>query len=340
MTSDPRVCVSVCIANFNGIEVIDDCLRSVLEQTGNLPIEILMHDDASTDGSVDHIRRHYPQVMLIRSATNVGFCIANNRMASAAKGEYLLLLNNDATLFPDALHALLKEAEQCAKAAILTVPQYDADSGALVDRGCLLDPFYNPVPNQNPEREDVAMVIGACLWVPRSLWLELGGFPDWFGSIAEDMYLCCRARLAGYDVRVLKGSGYRHWQGRSFGGSKLVENRLSSTYRRRALSERNKTFVMVLTCPTYWLWLLMSVHLSLLLVEGLLLCVAKREWRIFREVYWVVPISLWRERERWSVLRKCIQQHRQISFFSYLRPIDWRLRKLHLLLRHGMPNLT
>ena len=42
------------------------------------------------------------------------------------------------------------------------------------------------------------MVIGACLWIQKGLWEELGGFPEWFGSIAEDMYLCCRARLAGY----------------------------------------------------------------------------------------------------------------------------------------------
>ena len=54
--------VSVCIANYNGMEVIDDCLRSVLAQQGDIAVEILVHDDASSDGSLDHIREHYPQV--------------------------------------------------------------------------------------------------------------------------------------------------------------------------------------------------------------------------------------------------------------------------------------
>ncbi|MDI1246850.1 MAG: glycosyltransferase, partial [Rhodoferax sp.] len=224
--------ISVCIANYNGMDVIEGCLQSVLAQQGDLAVEILVHDDASSDESLDYIRKHYPQVKLIRSAENVGFCIANNRMAAAARGKYLLLLNNDAALFPDALQTLLQEANRLAQPAILTLPQYDATSGALVDRGCLLDPFYNPVPNLNPNRTDVAMVIGACLWLPKSLWDELGGFPEWFESIAEDMYLCCRARLAGYAVRALAVSGYRHWQGKSFGGNRVANNRLASTFRR------------------------------------------------------------------------------------------------------------
>ncbi|HEY8907556.1 MAG TPA: glycosyltransferase, partial [Rhodoferax sp.] len=63
--------VSVCIANYNGIAVIDDCLRSVLGQQGDIPVEILLHDDASTDGSVAHIRENYPNVVLIESEVNV-----------------------------------------------------------------------------------------------------------------------------------------------------------------------------------------------------------------------------------------------------------------------------
>ena len=104
--------VSVCIANYNGMEVIDDCLQSVLEQEGSIPVEILVHDDASGDASVAHIRGHYPHVKLIVSESNVGFCVANNRMAAEARGKYLLLLNNDAALYPDALQTLLSEANR------------------------------------------------------------------------------------------------------------------------------------------------------------------------------------------------------------------------------------
>src|SRR6185312_7740799 len=141
------------------------------------------------------LQQRYPQVEILASKENVGFSIGNNRMVAHARGEYILLLNNDAALYPDALASLLNTAHCQTQPGIQTLPQYDWVSGDLVDRGCLLDPFYNPVPNLDPERRDVAMVIGACLFIPRKLWNSLGGFPEWLESIGEDLYLCCLARL-------------------------------------------------------------------------------------------------------------------------------------------------
>jgi GT2 family glycosyltransferase len=144
----PRV--SVCIANYNGAGIIADCIRSVLEQDCDFPVEIIVHDDASTDGSAQHVREDYPSVRLIESSDNVGFCISNNRMVDVAQGEYILLLNNDAELFRDALSSLMKAAENLDKPAILSLPQYDFETGKLIDRGCLLDPFFNPLNGSNP----------------------------------------------------------------------------------------------------------------------------------------------------------------------------------------------
>ena len=90
------------------------CIESVRGQDCRFPVEIIIHDDASTDGSVAHIRNQHPVVTVIESADNVGFCTANNRMTTVASGDYLLLLNNDATLFPDALGTLMSEAKRLA----------------------------------------------------------------------------------------------------------------------------------------------------------------------------------------------------------------------------------
>ncbi|MDP4029931.1 MAG: glycosyltransferase [Gallionella sp.] len=337
MSDQPTV--SVCIANYNGMAVIDDCLRSVLEQEGRIPVEILVHDDASTDGSAAYIRDHYPDVKLIESLENVGFCVANNRMVAESKGKYLLLLNNDAALYPDALQTLFSEAEQLDWPSLLGLPQYDAASGELVDIGSLFDPFLNPIPNLDPSRGEAGMVVGACLWIPKRLWDELGGFPEWFGSIAEDMYLCCRARLAGYAVRALPGSGYRHWQGKSFGGNRVTENRLSTTFRRRALSERNKTYVMVLTYPAPLFQLIFPLHLVLLLAEGLALALLKREWLLFQEIYWACFKALWSERGRVIRLRREIQHRRQISLMRFISVFKLIPHKLRMLLRHGLPHI-
>lgn len=329
--------VSVCIANFNGMEVIDGCLRSVLEQEGRIPVEILVHDDASSDGSLAYIRDHYPDIKLIESPENVGFCIANNRMAAAARGKYLLLLNNDAALYSDSLQTLLIEAERVNQPAILGLPQYDAASGELVDIGSLFDPFLNPVPNLNPLRGEVGMLIGACFWIPKGLWDELGGFPEWFGSIAEDMYLCCRARLVGHPVRALPASGYRHWQGKGFGGNRVTNNRLSTTSRRRALSERNKNFVMALTYPTPFFQCLFPLHLLLLLGEGAVLALLKREWSLFSEIYLAAVTGLWRERGRLRLLRHKLQAQRCIGRWKFFAVFRWYPHKLRLLLKHGIP---
>ncbi|MDD5365099.1 MAG: glycosyltransferase [Gallionellaceae bacterium] len=329
--------VSICVANYNGMAVIDDCIQSVLSQTGNLPVEIIIHDDASQDDSVQHIRNHHPQAKLIESSENVGFCIANNRMTAAAQGKYLLLLNNDATLFPDALATLYKVAQETGGPAILGLPQYDYDTGELLDIGSLLDPFLNPVPNQNPLQSDVGMVMGACLWIPKSLWDDLGSFPEWFDSIGEDLYLCCRARLAGYPVRALGVSGYRHHVGRSFGGGKAQRGRLTTTFRRRALSERNKTFVMAMTYPTPLMQLTLPIHLLLLLVEGSLLSVLSGRLAYLKEIYLPVAVALVQKRHLWQSCRRDIMRKRQITtygFFSVFDPLPYKLR---MLVRYGIP---
>lgn len=331
--------ISVCIANYNGMEVIDDCLRSVLAQEGDMQVEILVHDDASTDASVARIRDNYPQVKLIVSDSNVGFCVANNRMASEARGKYLLLLNNDAALYPDALQALLAEAGRLGQHAILSLPQYDARSGVLIDRGCLLDPFLNPIPNLDPARHDIAMVIGACLWTPRALWDELEGFPEWFGSIGEDLYLCCRARLAGYPVRVLAKSGYRHRVGMSFGGGKAVQGRLVTTFRRRALSERNKSFVLACTYPSPLFQLIFPIHLALLLVEGAVLTLIRRDARLFREIYLGCLGALWERRTELAAQRRRVQAASSVGRRVFFTPFSWFPHKLRLLARYGMPRI-
>jgi GT2 family glycosyltransferase len=330
---------SVCIANYNGVAMLADCLESVLTQQGDLSIEIIVHDDASTDDSVTWLRKNYPQVELLASAQNVGFCVSNNRMVAHARGEYILLLNNDAALASDALVTLLDAARQQHPNGVLTLPQYDWESGALVDRGCLLDPFYNPVPNLDPHRRDVAMTIGACLWLPRTLWLELDGFPEWFESIGEDLYLCCRARLAGYPMQVTASSHYRHRQGASFGGNRVGASGLATTYNRRRLSERNKTYALIICTPGAWLWLLLPLHLLVLTSEGVVLSLLRRDARLWREVYARVWRTLWRHHEQLRVLHKTIQSARRTTSRCYHRGFVPRLRKLDMLLRHGAPEI-
>lgn len=329
---------SVCIANYNGAELLVDCLDSVLNQLGGHSVEIIVHDDASTDDSLILLRSRYPQVEVIASQQNVGFCRGNNRMVSHARGKYVLLLNNDAALASDAIQCLLDETERIGTQAILTLPQLDWKTGTLVDRGCLLDPFCNPIPNRDPNRDEVAYVIGACLWCPRTAWHELGGFPEWMESIGEDLYLCGVARLRGMPVRALRNSHYRHWQGASFGGNR-ADGRLQTTIRRRQLSERNKTCALLILTPSVAMWPLLAAHLVALLLEGILLSVLRRDTTLLRTVYLPAFSTPLRECTALRARRLNIQRARTASIRAWFSAISWQPQKFLLLCRYGIPRV-
>lgn len=330
---------SVCIANYNGIGVIHECLDSIMRQDCDFQIEIIVHDDASTDDSVEFIRKHFPEIVLIKSTENVGFCVSNNRMVAKAHGKYVLILNNDAILHADALRTFYEHAEMINKPAVLGIRQYNAASGDLIDFGIFLDPFMNGIPNQNFKRMDVAMVMGACLWLPKTLWDEIGGFPEWFHTMHEDMYLCCMARLYGYPVRVIMQSGYKHWVGKSLGGGKAVQNRLSTPLKRRVLSERNRIYVMALCYPNPLFAIIFPLHILLLLLEGIVLAVIKKNKMVLDLIYLSSLRSFWAKHRKLFSKRDEIQKRKcitNIKFFSAFSPMPY---KLTMLLKYGLPKL-
>ena len=332
--------VSICIPNYNGANYISECIASVLAQERDYEIEIVVHDDASTDNSLNIIRKQFPEVHVLASKTNAGFCISNNRMVDYAHGEYILLLNNDAILRPGSLQAFLCEARSAHVQGIVGLPQYSLVDGALVDRGYEFDIFMNPIPALTPGRHEVATVTGACLWIPRQVWDEIGGFPDWFGSVAEDIYLCQAARLLGYPVVVLDTPGFDHWIGRNLGGGKVMENKLVSTTRRRALSERNKTWVMMICYPLAVLPFALSLHFVLLTFEAIALFITGTPWNKVKTIYVSLPLELLRGMARAIDTRRHIQNRRRIRFGDYLCRFGFLPWKLVMLLRHGMPKLT
>lgn len=331
--------VSICIPNYNGADYIRECIGSVLAQERDFEIEIILHDDASTDDSLSIIRKEFPEVHVLASKTNAGFCISNNRMVDHSHGTYILLLNNDAILRPGSLRAFLLEAEASAKSGIIGLPQHSLIDGALVDRGYEFDLFMNPIPAFAPGRQEVATVTGACLWVPRRVWDEIGGFPDWFGSVAEDIYLCHAARLLGYSVVVLDAPGFDHWIGRNLGGGKIVSGGLVSTTRRRALSERNKTWVMTICYPLPMLLIILPIHFALLTLEALVLLATGAGWDKIKRIYLSLPANLFGNITIAMGARHHIQSNRKIPLIQYLNRTHIVPWKLVMLYRHGMPKL-
>jgi len=330
---------SVCIANYNGENTLSSCLDSIINQNFDYPIEIVLHDDASTDGSVSLVKNKYPEIKIITNDVNVGFCVSNNRMVESAKGTFVLLLNNDAMLMPDALNTLY-EASRLHGEGIFGLPQYNAKNSELIDYGSNMDFFLNPIPNLNDLRPDVGMIIGACLWIPKRVWDDLGGFPAWFESLAEDMYLCCCARLRGYPVKCINKSGFRHWVGAALGGGKVTVNRtLSTSIKRRSLSERNKTQTMILCYPTVLIVVIFPIHIVLLTIEGVLVSLLKKQKQIWIQVYWNSMKSIWENRKLLIEKRRQIQNERVVSHISFIRRFSFFPHKIELLKKYGIPNI-
>lgn len=334
-----RPAISVCIANYNGEDLLDECVQSVLSQDFPHGVEILVHDDASTDGSLRLLAERYPDVVVIASDANVGYCVSNNRLAARAAGEYLLLLNNDASLRPGALQALFNAGIGRASPFALTLPQFDRAGGELVDRGVRLDLFHVPFANHDADCTRIAYVQGACLFMRRDDWGQLGGFPAWMQSNAEDAFLCARVRLRGGALAVVDGSGYDHAQGSSFGGNRPGDAQPITTYRRRYLSERNRAGMVLACTPTPVAWLLYAVQLLLLLLEGVAVTTLKFDAKVWSAIYWpAVRDSLGMLRQI-RASRVEAQRGRRIGLWSYLRILHPLPHKLTYLFSSGLPRL-
>jgi N-acetylglucosaminyl-diphospho-decaprenol L-rhamnosyltransferase len=122
--------VSVCIANWNCAALLRACLHSLFENPQGVNFEVVVVDNASTDGAAEMVAAEFPKVALIRNSTNRGFAAASNQAAARARGRYLFFLNNDTEVPPHALARLFEHAK-ANPAAGMFGPRLREPNGAV-----------------------------------------------------------------------------------------------------------------------------------------------------------------------------------------------------------------
>jgi GT2 family glycosyltransferase len=222
--SSKRSCpprVSLCIVSWNVRDDLVTCLESLVDAASGVQAEVIVVDNASADDTAEVIRRRFPDVRLICNEANRGFAAATNQAMAAASGEYLLLLNPDTILPPQALGELLTVADAHPEAGIVVPKLLNADGSlqqscrrfptpaAALFRHTILGRLfprnrwaaeYVMAEWGHEELREVDWASGACMLVRRDLYEAIGPLDEGFYWGSEDVDYCYRAHAAGRKV--------------------------------------------------------------------------------------------------------------------------------------------
>ncbi|PYQ22725.1 MAG: asparagine synthase (glutamine-hydrolyzing) [Acidobacteria bacterium] len=218
----PAPDLSVIVVNWNTRDILRDCLASVARHLSSVSHEVILVDNASSDGSAEMVAREFPRARLIRNPENVGFARANNQAMRAARGSWFLLLNSDARLVDDSVAALLARVRAEPKLGVAhcrlvfedgrlqhTTYRFPALGLTLLE-GLGLYKLLPPARRaatllgghwSQDEERDVDWVAGAFMTLPREVFDATGGFSEEYFMYGEDMEWCYRIRDAGYRIR-------------------------------------------------------------------------------------------------------------------------------------------
>lgn len=248
--------VSVIVVSYHTRELILRCLRALYAQSQAVPFEVIVVDNASTDGSAEVVEAEFPTARVVRLAQNVGFARAVNAGAERASGRYVMTLNPDAELVGDVIGEFVLFATDRPGLRVYagrTLDLSGADDGhsafalpSLWAYFCFATglstvfrrrQFFNPENLPALDRSvavPVPAASGCLLMVDRGLWQELGGFaPDYF-MYSEDIDLCARAAEHGATPTLVPAARVLHVGGAASTsvGKRVMVLRGKSTYLR------------------------------------------------------------------------------------------------------------
>lgn len=286
--------VSIIIVNYNTCALLRDCLHSIYAHTHGIKFEILVVDNDSQDNSRQMLKDEFPQVRLIASNENLGFGRANNLGIEYSIGKYLFFLNSDTLLLNNAVkffydHCCTSKEKIGALGAILkgaggsnihSYGNFLTMKSELKDLTAKYLRFLKNKEIHYPKdvigSKNVDYITGADLFVPRSIYEELGGFDPRFFMYCEEVDWQQRMAEAGYERTIIGGPEIIHLEG----GSDASQSNIWSASRLKHIYESKKLYLEKYNKGVrYRMFRIVCIMLRTPIVL-MLICIKNREYKI------------------------------------------------------------
>lgn len=227
--------LSIVIVNLNTRDLTIGCIRSIEKEAKDLPFEVLLTDNGSTDGSVEAFKKieeekfWKPRFTLILNGSNTGYAKANNQGIKKASGEYILLLNNDTLVHKNSLQNLVKFAEETSDAGVVGSRLLNIDG--TLQKSCYHFPTIKNAIKEywlgqkgsfekfapiGSEPTKVDAVVGAAFLITPKAFEYIGMLDERYFAYFEDIDYCRQVWKKGLKVYYLPSSVITHYHGATF----------------------------------------------------------------------------------------------------------------------------
>lgn len=245
--------LSVVVVNWNAKDYLEKCLASIFKNSPSFDFEVMVVDNASTDGSQDLVKTKFPQTKLILNKRNLGYSGAANRALGETNSPYLFLLNSDTEVLPGSLELMVEFGKNHPQAGAIGPMLVNADG--TLQYSCrkfpsfkigffhaLLSPFlpdnpysrsYRLTDFDHRRRQEVDWISGASLFLKRKALEEVGFFDEGYFMYGEDLDLCFRLKQAGWKTYYYPEPKIKHYVGKSsrLHSPKMIIEHHKSIYR-------------------------------------------------------------------------------------------------------------
>lgn len=266
--------IAVVILNWNGVKLLEQFLPSVIQFSEGATIYVA--DNDSTDNSVDYVTKNFPTVKIVKNSGNHGFAKGYNDALKHIDAEIYALVNSDIEVTENWLKPILDTFENEKQTAIIQPKildfknkeyfEYAGAAGGFIDKYGF--PFcrgriFETVEKDNGQYDDNTELFwasGACFFIRKNVFHELGGFDESFFAHQEEIDLCWRASNEGHIIKYNYQSLVYH-----VGGATLQQGNPKKTY----LNFRNSLLMLVKNLPKRGLFFVIFFRMVLDGIAGI-----------------------------------------------------------------------